>query len=323
MADDSTAARVKAYDDAKDYLAELEDMSDEDRAAAFGDSLNPDAFLYDPVNLTQSQLEGVRGNMRAEDGASALSERVNSSIWENDLNRIRTLMPGYDSYTSSYLGTTAALQAGELPYSDVMDILGENSSLSGALATPGGNRATTLKDLGISRLDAMNQGNSMYTDFVNLMQTVSPQEQQMTPQDSFLTPSERLNADIEQAALTQQGNASAEIARASPDPAENALINAAMGVEFASLGASYTPTTDYSGMIAAQGISAAGDIISKYAASANKSSGTSTTTVVQPTTSAAESEWWATQPVDETDYNYNPYPEDSGSYDIMGTGSSK
>jgi hypothetical protein len=313
----SLDASSQTAQDAQAYIDDLKSMSDSDKISAFGDNLDPTAFIYNPVDVSQSQLDTISGNINATASATDLASRVNSSIWENDLNRIRTLMPGYDSYADSYLGTTASLQAGVLPYSDVMGIIGDTNSLAGSVGTPGGSRSTTLKDLGLSRMDAMNQGNSMFTDFVNLQQTISPVEQQMTAQDSFLTTSERLQADIEQAAMTQQGNSSAEIARAAADPADSAITNAEMAMQFGLLGSDYTPTTDYSGMIAASGVSSAADIFSKYYSSSSKSSTGSTQTASSGTTAtAAVPSGWGTDSYDQSVSIYG----DSGYTDTSLTG---
>ena len=275
--DQSTQANQDAKDQAQGFIDSLYGMSEEDKIAAFGDKLNPEAFLYNPVIIGQSQHQTIQDNMRESGGAIALSDRVNSSIWQNDLNRIRTLMPGYDQYSQQYLGITNSLQQGKLPYEDVMGILGDSGSLAGSVGAPGGSRATTLKDLGISRLSAMEQGNSMFTNFVNMAQVISPNEKQMTPQQSFLTPSERLNADIMQHSLTQQGNASAEIARASPDPAASAITNADMAMQMAMLGSGYTPQmptgSTYNSGLASSVNSGINGILSAFMGSQNKGYG--------------------------------------------------
>lgn len=252
---DANRQRQAAYNKARGYVDNLWGRSDAFLRKAFGDELNPEAFLYHPVNLTKSQLDTIKGNLKAFPSALELTDQVNPSIWANDLGRIRTMMPQFDKARDSYIGTTRQLQEGKLPYSDVMDIFSSSATTAAAGGTPGGSRNATLKDLGLSRLDAMDRGNSMFAGFMQVAQQISPVEHQMRPQQMFFTPQERATMDIEQAALEQQGRASAELARAMPDPATNALVNARMGIEMASMGAQYNPTGGLGAMALGQGIS--------------------------------------------------------------------
>jgi|GEM_PF-4627027 len=258
-ASQKSAAKAKqaAYDRARQTIQGYSSKGSDWLAAAFGDSLNPEEFLYKPVDLTASQLRTIRGNQKAAPEAIDLTKTVNPAIWENDTSRIRSLMPQFDAARDSYMGTTRRLQEGVLPFSDVMDITAKSSSAAAASGTPGGSRNATLRDLGLSRLDAMQQGNSMFANFVQVAQQISPVEHQMRPQQMFFTPQERAQLDIEQAALEQQGRASAELARAMPDPAQAALANATIGIDMASLGGSYSPSSGAGGAALGQGIQTA------------------------------------------------------------------
>jgi hypothetical protein len=258
------AARAKqaAYDQALGYIGSLRGMSSGDLAAAFGDKLNPEEFLYHPVDLTQSQMDTIKGNIKAFPSAADLSKRVNKSIWKNDLRRIRTLMPQFDRARDSYIGTTRMLQEGRLPFADSMGIISDSSSAAASSGTPGGSRNTTLKDLGLARLDAMGQGNSMFAQFMQVAQAISPVEHQMRPQQMMFTPQERAQMDIQQATLEAQGRAAAETARAMPDPAMNALVNAEMGINMAALGGQYMPSSGNAALAA--GIQGAAGIASAY-----------------------------------------------------------
>lgn len=222
--------RQNAANGASAYLKKLRGSGSAYLAEAFGSKLNPEEFLYNPVDLTQSQLDTIAGNLRAIPGAVKIQDKVNPAIWKNDQNRIRALMPGFDAARDSYVGTMTNLQNGQMPFSDVQDIIGARASGSGVLASPGGSRNATLRDLGMGRMDAMREGNSMFGNFVQISQQISPVERQFNPQQMFFTPQQRAELDIQQAALTQAGAASAELARAMPNPAENALVNAQMAL---------------------------------------------------------------------------------------------
>lgn len=224
----------------------------------FGSRLDPEAFLYEPVDITQSQLDTISGNIQAFPGALQLTQMVNPSIWQNDLARIRKLMPTYDDSRDLYLGTTKSLLAGQLPFQDVEDIVSNRSGISGMLGTPGGGRNATLRDLGMSRLTAQQQGASMFQQFIQMAEAISPVSAQLRPQQMMFSPQERLQSDILQRSLEQQGRASAAMAEAMPDPAAAGMANAQIGLSFAGLGSSYQPTAGMGMQALGQGISAFG-----------------------------------------------------------------
>lgn len=261
-AKDAAEGRDRAYKDSLSYIQGLRKKGAGYLSEAFGSELDPEAFLYEPVDITQSQLDTIQGNLAAAPSAIQLMDRVNPEIWRNDLSRIRQFMPGFDEARSTYLGNTQALLRGELPFQDVQDIVSNRSSLSASLGTPGGSRNATLRDLGVSRLDAMNQGGSMFQNFIQMAEAISPNSKQMTPQSSFLSPSERLQADIMQRSLEQQGRASAAMAEAMPNPAENALVNAEIGLKMASMGSNYQPSQ--AGNILGAGIAQAAGAFAGY-----------------------------------------------------------
>lgn len=253
------ASQNKAFGNSQKYLNELMAGKHGSLEDIFGGELDPEAFLYHPVDIDQSQLDTISGNINAFPSANQLTNMVNPAIWRNDLSRIRSLMPGYDNARDLYLGSTKRLLSGELPFQDVEDVVSNRSGLAGMLGSPGGSRNATLRDLGLSRMDAINQGGSMFQQFIQMAEAISPVSSQMRPQQMMFTPQERLQADILQRSLEQQGRASAAMAEAMPDPAQNAIVNAQMGLNGAALGISYNPGTAGMGMQAlGQAISSAG-----------------------------------------------------------------
>lgn len=236
QAQQQAANQQKQFSNAQKYLSDLSAGKMGSLEEMFGSKLDPEAFLYEPVDISQSQLDTIQGNIGAFPSALQLTNMVNPSIWKNDLSRIRSLMPGYDNSRDLYLGATKKLLSGELPFQDVEDIVSNRSSLAGSLGSPGGSRNATLRDLGLSRMDAINQGGSMFQQFIQMAEAISPVGSQMRPQQMMFTPQERLQADILQRSLEQQGRASAAMAEAMPDPAQNALANAGIGLNMAQLG---------------------------------------------------------------------------------------
>jgi hypothetical protein len=91
------------------------------------------------------------------------------------------------------MGNNASeLLNGRLPFDDVMGIVSNRQELSNTLGTPGTSTNATLKDLGMSRLSAMNQGGDMMSRIAQLAQMIDPMEQRSRPQDWMTTPSQTI-----------------------------------------------------------------------------------------------------------------------------------
>ena len=196
----------------------------------------PVGIPYVPVNIKKSLTRSVNDNREiglpaALDFSTAVNERFSGDVLRLNLDRARTLYPGYDSAVSSYTGATKDLLEGRLPFEDVLGIVSDRQSLSGAIGVPGGAGSATLKDLGLSRLGAIETGAKMFQSFLTTQaNAVSPIPQLVRPDQIFdytmLTPATRLSADITQQQLKQQSLQSAEFLAAGPDPAAQALFGA-------------------------------------------------------------------------------------------------
>ena len=107
-----------------------------------------------------------------------------------------------------------------------MDIVSDRSSLAASLGTPGGSFPATLKDLGISRLQAQQTGFSMFTAFANTLQTsISPtpnfaRGDELLPFTS-LTAGQRVQGELQ----AQQQAQEAEFIRSLENPAAAELFN--------------------------------------------------------------------------------------------------
>ena len=234
----------------------------------FGSKVDPSAALYDPVNITQSQKEAIAGNIDNFAAARDLSIITNDATITNDLARMNRLFPKFDQNLDQFSGITASLLNGQNPFGneDVLGIVSDRSSLAGALGTPGGSGPTTNKDLGLTRMNLAQQGASMFQDFIRTADAISPLNSQFRAQQSYLTPSERLDADIRQRENEQQGRLSAAYLEASPDPAAAGLFNldytSQVGLASAKLGSAVNLQNPYAAL--GQGISQAGAAYGQY-----------------------------------------------------------
>jgi hypothetical protein len=210
---ESAAYRDKSM---KDAYARLQALSAGAGAEVFGSV--PEHAPYEPIDLSQSQLDTIAGNQAALPGAASLASSTNDYILADDLKRIRALVPQYDNNINRMGDVTRDLLLGRLPYGDVLDITANRSEMSANLGIPGGGANATLRDLGLSQMGAIQQGGSMFQQMLQAAQAVNPHERRMTPQGMFFTPQQRAELDITQAQLKQQSEQSRNNLEAMPDP---------------------------------------------------------------------------------------------------------
>jgi hypothetical protein len=196
----------------------------------------PEWEPYNMVDLNQSQLDTIAGNLAAFPSASQLSTATNDFQINEDLKRIRRLIPEYDKNINRMGDVTRDLLLGRLPYGDVLDITANRSELAGSLGTPGGASKATLRDLGLSQLQATQQGASLFQQMMGVAEAVNPQSTRLRPQQMYFQPQERAQLDIQQAMLDQQSRQSGAFLEAMPDPAAAALFNQQVGMATMPLG---------------------------------------------------------------------------------------
>lgn len=178
----------------------------------------PEAALYKPINFTNQQLAAISGNQRALPDIQQLIRSASQGTSEEDIRRAVKLIPGYRQLMKKEGSAASSLLGGQLPYDDVLGIVSDRAGLAGQLGIPGTAGAATLKDLGMSRLDAITKGGGLFKDMVNIAQTVSPIERYRTPTDFFLSPQQRIAGSLEQRQLQQQSQQNAFNLEAAPDP---------------------------------------------------------------------------------------------------------
>lgn len=178
----------------------------------------PDAAMYKPVNFNKQQLASVLGNQKALPDIQQLIRSSSEGTREEDIRRAVGLIPGYRQMMKKEGSAASSLLGGQLPYDDVLGIVSDRAGLAGSLGIPGTAGAATLKDLGMSRLDAITKGGGLFKDMVNIAQTVSPIERYAKPTDFFLTPQQRISGALEQHQLLQQSQQNANNLEATADP---------------------------------------------------------------------------------------------------------
>ena len=178
----------------------------------------PIAAEYKPIDFTQEQLASILGNSSNFDEIRALVSKTNRATTRDDRLRAERLIPGFTNILKSEADAAGSLLNGQLPFDDVLGIVSDRSSLAGSLGTPGASGTATLKDLGLSRLDAIKTGGGIFKDMVGIAQSVSPVERYARPMDFFTSPERRIENSMQQNQLIQQSDQSRNNLAAAPDP---------------------------------------------------------------------------------------------------------
>jgi hypothetical protein len=191
-------------------------------AGAFGTKVQP--APYQPIDFNAEQMKAILGNAGALPEIAGLTRGANDIVAQGDIRRAKKLIPGYKQMMSLEGGAATDLLSGRLPYDDVLGIAADRSGLTGALGTPGTAGPATLRDLGLSRLDAIGKGGGILKDMVNIAGQISPISRYSKPSDSFIDPLERIKLKIAENQTIQQSEQSANFLNARGDPAAQAQL---------------------------------------------------------------------------------------------------
>lgn len=182
----------------------------------------PKAAEYKPVDFSGEQLATIQQNIHNLNAANDLSKWTNADITQNDITRASTLIPGYKQLMQQLGADAAPLLKGELPYEDVLGIVGNRANQVGGINIAGTAGPATARDLGISRLDAINQGKGLMQSMVQTAEQVSPVGRQVTPAQSFVSPLDRIRLAMEQNQTIQQSDQNKYNIEASVSPTQYA-----------------------------------------------------------------------------------------------------
>jgi len=196
----------------------------------------PKAAEYVPVHFGQEQLKTIQQNIRNLTAANNLSDWTNQYITQNDLNRARKTIPGYGAMMQQLGADAAPLLRGELPYDDVLGIVGNRTGQVGGINIPGTAGPATARDLGLSRLDAINTGSGLLQSMVRNAQNISPVERQQTPNQSFISPIDRIRLAMSQNETIQQSDQNRNNIEASVSPTDYAKSILSLGLGAGGLG---------------------------------------------------------------------------------------
>lgn len=189
----------------------------------------PNAAEYKPVNFTKEQGKAIRGNINNIGNISTLTNLSDRIITREALNRARTMIPNYDANLKLEGMATNSLLQGQLPYDDVLDIVAKRGEAGNAIGTPGGSAPATMRDLGLSRLDAIKTGSGLMKGMVDIAEQINPVGRQMLPQSMYINPMERIQMAMQQNQLIQQSDQNRNNIEAAPSPSEALRAQVGLG----------------------------------------------------------------------------------------------
>lgn len=212
-------------------------------ADIFGSKVQPALFQneeYTPIDYGEVQGQTIEDNQRNLPASIALSDAINSALRDDSDSRISRWSPEFTDNLRSMSSSAKSLLGGRLPYEDVLDIVSNRQQLGNTLGTAGTFTGATLKDLGISRLQAMQTGSEMMSRIGNLVESIDPIGQRSRPQDWTLEPKQTVPLKQQdnqfgatfgqmERILAQQSEQNANVLNAAADPAGRGLF----GAEFA------------------------------------------------------------------------------------------
>jgi len=187
----------------------------------------PEIPEYVPINLTQSMLDTVGGNLRVLPQAEELARGASEANLNIDLERARRLLPGYDDIVAANARAALGLSQGQMPFGDAMGIVENRGAMASRMGTAGTGvaRAGTMRDLGMGRMQAMDMGQNLFQRMANMAaQAISPLSRQIGVEYSFLTPFQRAQMDIQQQQLRHGSQVQQAMASAMPDPGASQMF---------------------------------------------------------------------------------------------------
>lgn len=213
-----------AYDSSQKAKKQSAAMRDAAKNGVFGKRAEiPD---YKPIDMTKEQMTAVTNNANSLKDVKSLVNNTNQIITNDAFRRAKKLLPGYKQSMKAYGQATGDMMRGQLPFEDVLGIVGNRAELANSIGVPGLSGNATLKDLGMSRMDAIKTGGGMMQDMVRIAETVSPRASYINPASQFVSPMDRIQIAQRENENVWTAKNNQAIAEAGGDPGGMAMLQA-------------------------------------------------------------------------------------------------
>jgi hypothetical protein len=194
--------------DSKDFTGRRPEFADFQR-------VDPGDELGKAARANQGALGDI-GNLVMD--ANALNQFA-------DAVRFERLFPGGLQALRNQGQASESLSRGELPFQDVLGIARDRAGMANRLGLGGTQMGGALpRDLGLSRLQAIQSGATLASQGAATLNTISPVSAQIRPQDHMLTGPQQVDLALRQNLLQQQSQQNRFNLEASPDPFAQGLL---------------------------------------------------------------------------------------------------
>lgn len=205
--------------------------------SAFGEKLDWSGVDYSPMfksdpgygNIAGSTIAGNQRNLPAN---LNLMRETNQAITKDSMDRINTLYPGFAAAVGQQSQNTQNFLRGQLPMED-QNMITSRRTEAQSLGGGGANAQQVAADLGLARMDLMNQGQAGMNNLVNMFNAVDPVNRRVNPQSMFVDVGQAISNSIQEnqfGAQFAQSERNAELAFGmQPDPQKAGLLNLLAG----------------------------------------------------------------------------------------------
>lgn len=185
----------------------------------------PEIIPYKPIELSAEAAKAIEGNTANLGSAAKLAAQTNQANTLLDAIRIESLAPGTLEGLANMGQAGKRLSAGELPFSDVLGIARNRAGLASALGLGGTQyRAALPRDLGLSRLQAIQAGGNVLSQTAATAGQINPISAQARLQQYQFSPQDQAELSFKQAVLAQQSAQQQALVDAAPDPLAALLL---------------------------------------------------------------------------------------------------
>lgn len=188
----------------------------------------PGVAPFSPISLTEQQAAALRGNLANLPLANQLAAGFSSGFTDAALDRVRSIVPGFDRAQAQQARTALSQLAGEIPRDVAEAVASARAELSGVAGTFGGDRNLVARDLGLTSLDLQRSGASLFQDILNQANQISPAGAQINPGSFAVSPAQQTDLSFRQNLIDQGQRQNQLNIGAAPSPAAEALFQASL-----------------------------------------------------------------------------------------------
>jgi len=178
----------------------------------------PEASEYEAVDPIEQFNNTLSSNEENLDRITDLVRGINDYVTQDSLDNIDAVFPEFRKQLAQYSGISSDYMNGQIPFDDVLTTVERGQEARGIIGTAGTTDSATLKDLGLLKMDVMNQGTSMFERVTALSQQISPASRRVSAANYLLDPTTVTQVNLQNAENNQASQQSANNLASYPDP---------------------------------------------------------------------------------------------------------